>query len=494
MRSLVLLGLLCLSPGLLAADAPRRPRREIGLDEAVALALERNLRLAAERINPKRAATVIVERMAIFDPTAYGDLSGGKQQQQSSTTLSGSRQESASGMLGIATLFPPGTLVDLSLGAGRESNDFPFARINPAYSEEWGLRLTQPLLRGFGVRVNTAGIATARNERHIAQAELRDVALATVADVKKTYWQLVLTIRDRGLLQRSLERARNLQRDVQTRVEAKVLGARDPSVAQADAGVAVRQEEIVVAEDAIRDTEEALKVITDLAADPEVWRVALIPTTEPPTTVPTLDAEQAVETALTRRPDYQQAKLLIENQDIVLYVRRNELLPRVDLTVSAGHTGLGSSWRDADHSLGTLDYYRWGVGVVLEYPLGNRAARSRHRRAALERRQAKLNLRALERQIHLEVRNAVRQVATTVERLRAADVSVRAEQKRVSAEQDSKDVGKATIQDVLDAQADLAEAERRRLRALIGLNRSLVDVERLSGTLLETSNVSFEED
>ena len=343
--------------------------------------------------------------------------------------------------------------------------------------------------------MNTAGIATAKNERRIAQATLRNAALETLASVRKTYWVLVFAIRDRALIQRSLDRALNLQRDIQARVDAKVLGERDPAVAQAKAEVAVRQEEIVAANQSIRDAEDSLKVITDIAADPNVWKIGLTPTTNPSPNVPALNPDQAVATAIANRPDYRQAKLLIDNQDIVLTVRRNELLPKLNLSAGVGTSGLGGSWNRAEHELGTMDYYNWTFGLSLEYPLGNRSARARFRRARLEHDQAFINLKALERQIQLEVRNAVRAIATNVERLRATNVSIDAEQERLRAEEIRyKEARVGTIQDVLDAQAALAEAERRGLRALIDLNRSVVDVERLQGTLLDRANVKWEDE
>jgi len=487
------------APGAGAGEAPKRAERQTDLEEVVKLALERNLRLAAERINPERADTVIVEETAIFDPTAYGELSRSKIKDQPTSGFAASRRQQGAGMLGVAKLFPLGTAVDAHFGATKNWSNFAFPGvvvIDPAYEEEWGLTLKQPLLRGFGVRVNTAGIATARIERRVAQAELRDVALQTVLDAKRTYWELVFAIGNRGLLQSSLERAQSLRNVViQAKIDARVLGPRDPHVLQADAEIAVRHEAIVIAEDMIRNAEESLKVITDLAADPAVWNVALVPTTQPPADLPPLDAERAVQTALKRRPDYKQAELAIEAQDIALFVRRNQVLPKVDLMAGGGHTGLGGNWNAADHSLGTLDYYNWMLGISIEYPLGNRAAHARLRRTRLERQRATISLSALERQIQLEVRNAVRKVTTNAESRRAAEVSVRAEQERVRTEEIRfKEAGVGTSQDVLDAQSDLARAEIRSLRALLNLSEALDALERIQGTLLDAANVTFEEE
>lgn len=499
MRRLARWALCALVPLCRFAHAGEQPaaagERRISLHEAVLLALEHNLTLAAQKLNPKMADAVIVEQMAIFDPTAYAQLTETRGKEQSRSDLFGEFQKTREASVGLTKLFPLGTTADFHLGASREWNNYPFVSVNPSYAQEWGLSLTQPLLRGFGVRVNTAGIATARNGRLIAQAQLRDAALQTVADTMKAYWELAFAIRNRQLLERSLERAQNLLKEVQARVEAGVLGERDPSVAQARAEVTTRQEEIVVAEDAIRDADEILKVVTDLAADPDIWKTGLMPVSEPPTDIRCPSVEEAVETALKERPDYRATELAIKTHEIELLVRRNELLPKLDIVASGGHTGLGTSWSRADVSMGTLDYYNWSLGLTLEYPLWNRAAKGRCRRVGLQRQQAVINLRALERQVQLEVRGAVRQVATNMARLRAADASVRAEQERLRAEEIRfREARVGTGQDVLDAQAALAQAESRRLRALIDLNNAAVDAQRAIGTLLESANVVFEEE
>ncbi|MFW6161243.1 MAG: TolC family protein [Planctomycetota bacterium] len=476
--------------------APARPTRRLSLEEAIALALAHNLRLAAEKINPRRAQAVVVEREAIFDPVAYGELTREKLKEQQTDSIVSRRRQRAAGMMGVAKLLPPGTLVDVRAEASREwRSDTPVTILGPAYSEEWGISIAQPLLRGFGVRVNTAGIATAVNERRMAQAQLRTVALTTVADVCKGYWQLVFARRDRELLERSLERAVEFREVVEARVKARTIGARDPAVAQAKAEAATRREALVAAEQTIREAEDRLKVLTDLAADRSLWHAAIVPTAEPSDTAPRLEPDRAAETALAERPDYRQARLAIDNQEILLHVRRNELKPRLDLAVGYGNSGLGGSWHRAEHELGSLDYFEWVVGLTFEVPIGNRAARSRFRQTRLDRDQARLHLEALERQIQLEVRNAVRAVRVAAERLRAATLSIEAERERLRAEEIRfRDARIGTIQDVLDAQDNLADAERRALQALIDLNQAVVEAERRQGTLLEAHHVRWEED
>lgn len=478
-----------------APKVDKRPTEPLSLQRAMLLALRRNLRLAAAKLGPGRAATVVVEELAAFDPSAFTNFDRRKANLQVRSIIFGNREQNWNSKVGLRKPFRLGTTAEVFAGWEKDWDDSTFAAVNPAYSQEYGLALSQPLLRGFGIRVNTAAIATARNERRMVLAALRDVAIQTVAETTRTYWELVFAIGNRKFLLESLEQARNLQRDVTARVDARVLGARDPSVAQATAGVAIGEEAVVIAADAIHDTEDALKVLTDLVAEPALWYAAIVPTSLPPATAPPLDPEQSVQIALDKRPDYHQLKIAIENNDIDILVRHNELLPWLNLTVKATSIGLGAGWGVSGHDARSADFYDMSFGLALEYPLGNRAARARHRRAKLEREQTVLNQKALEQRIQFEVRQAVRQVATNLERLRTASVTVAAERERLRAENIRfKEARVGTTQDVLDAVAALANAQRRRLRALVDLNQSLVDVERFQGTLLEAHQLTLEDD
>ena len=105
-----------------------------------------------------------------------------------------------------------------------------------------------------------------------------------------------------------------------------------------------------------------------------------------------------------------------------------------------------------------------------------------------------MNVASLERKIQLEVRRAIRQVATDLERLRTSRLSVAAEQERLRAENIRfREARVGTLQDVLDAEAALAESQSRQLRAIIDLNQAIVDVDRSRGTLLDTYHVTIED-
>ena len=112
--------------------------------------------------------------------------------------------------------------------------------------------------------------------------------------------------------------------------------------------------------------------------------------------------------------------------------------------------------------------------------------------AALPAVMTVVNLRALERTIQFDVRGAVRRLRASAERLRTSKATVAAAGERERAESIRyQEARLGTLQDVLGAQARVANAQTTHLRALIDLNIARVDLERLTGTLVESASLAL---
>ena len=76
----------------------------------------------------------------------------------------------------------------------------PTSRIaNPRYESALQLTFTQPLLKNFGIEVNTTFIRQAQNTEEIARQQLLQTILNTVFAVQQGYWDLVFRIEDLGV-------------------------------------------------------------------------------------------------------------------------------------------------------------------------------------------------------------------------------------------------------------------------------------------------------
>ncbi|MGH7395054.1 MAG: TolC family protein, partial [Candidatus Methylomirabilales bacterium] len=244
-------------------------------------------------------------------------------------------------------------------------------------------------------------------------------------------------------------------------------------------------EEIITGEKAVRDGEDRLKRAMNFGLAPGEPEFTIQPTDKPAVLGGPVPLEGSLKDARERRPELLQAQEEVRNQERTYRFARNQLLPTLDLIGKVGTNGLGSTFNDdfdrgASGSFPTVE-----VGLLFEYPLGNRAARSEAERVRLLLEQARVSLRNVDQRVALEVREAVRQVRTTLERIEAtrrarelAAEQLRIEEKRLEA-------GVSTTFQVLEFQDDLTRAEANEIRASTDYRKALAAIDRVTATSLE---------
>ena len=87
------------------------------------------------------------------------------------------------------------------------------------------------------------------------------------------------------------------------------------------------------------------------------------------------------------------------------------------------------------------DFYNYGAGLVLSYPLGNRSAYSTYNKRQLEARNAQASLQSVRQQIIVGVREAVRRVHTDFKRIETTRSARIMAEKQLQAEQERLKVG-----------------------------------------------------
>jgi outer membrane protein TolC len=111
--------------------------------------------------------------------------------------------------------------------------------------------------------------------------------------------------------------------------------------------------------------------------------------------------------------------------------------------------------------------------------------------AKIESAKSLTSLKNLETTIINEVKQAIRDVDTFKELIRATQASLKSAQERYAAEQKKYDVGLSTIFDLLQYQSDLTTAESNYAQALSRYNQSLSNLAKVKGTLLEENDLTL---
>jgi outer membrane protein TolC len=102
-----------------------------------------------------------------------------------------------------------------------------------------------------------------------------------------------------------------------------------------------------------------------------------------------------------------------------------------------------------------------------------------------------LELKNLEKQVFLEVRNAVRDVETNFKRVQAYHVSRELAERRLEAEVKKLNVGLTTNYFVLQYQEELARERSLELNSLVSYNLAKARLEKSLGTSLEKRNIKI---
>ena len=495
-----------------AEQADSRPGVKLSLDMCIYRMLQGNYDIAIERLDPQKALHGIVIEKAAFDPRVTGEVGASQSRipsrsqiqfgESGATEIEASNSKSVQMTAGLHKKVMTGADLGLSLSARKSDDIVGDTAMNPYYSTDLSLSFTQPLLRDGWWAFNHSNIRIAYNTRSSSVWSFKQSVIGHLFSVQEAYWNLVRAIKNLKVSQDSLHRAKRLYENNRIKVRAGTIP--EIEMLQALAEVASQREGVIRGKRSVRDSEDVLKELMNMCGDDgRMSDVRIIPTSLPTFEPVALDLGGCLGLARLHRPEYYMTELELRSERLRLLRNRNQMLPSLDLTGGFTWVGRGSSYHASLRQMDggnkkpyPLDtkLYRTSVSLQLEYPLGNRAAKSRYLRSRLDVNRRRLERGRSDLRIQREVRDAVRAVQTNIERVKANSVATELQRERLRAEEKKLSVGKSTSFDVLQAQEDLAVAERQEVQSIVDYRISLVSLEQAKGTLLEAANVYVGED
>ena len=474
---------------------------ELTLDDAVERALERNLELAVERLNPQTFDLSLARLQAVYRPTVSSTIGQQSRINPPTSTLNGGTvvdNDTTTYNAGISQAIPHfGGNFNFQFNNNKQVSSNLFNNYNPAFNSNFSATYTQPLLRGLTIDNNRQQLRVTAINRDISETQLKGTVATTLANVRNAYWELLYAGQAVEVARGSLTLAEKLVEDNRARVEVGTMAPLD--VVQADAEAATRRQAVTTAEATLRTAELTLKRLIVNGTDDPLWRASITPVDRATFRNEALDVETAVRKALSERSDIEVARKTVQSNDITLKYSHNQTLPALDANLQYGAVGLGGTqyqrsgsgvtsvitgtvpggYGDAWRTLTGRDFPNWNASVTLSYPIGQSAQDASYARARIQRNQAAAQLRALELSIATEVTNAALQVESNLKRYEAATAARELAETRLNAEQSRFEVGLSTNFFVVQAQRDLATQQNSELRALLDYRRSLVDFERV---------------
>jgi outer membrane protein TolC len=484
---------------------PLQERREsVALSDAVLQALERNLDISVSRKTKESRISDIVAEQAKFDPTLSLNGQYNRQVSPLNRPVFGGTNQNLNQILtfdqrshsltaDVTQNLLTGANYDLNYSPSRTNVNQNVATgflFNPAYSGGLVFTFTQPLLRNFGTDVNRTFIQVAQNNARVEEQVFLDRVLTVIATVEQSFWELVFVNENLKVADSAFKAAQELLASNRAKAKAGIMSIVD--VLQAEAAVASRIEQVLVAEKAIRDQEDQFRRLLNPAEEELRQDLHLTPLDKPSQTLDAISPEETIEVALERRPEILHAKKNIETADANIKFAKNQVLPNLSFQGTSGLAGLGGSAGDMVNKNFGGDFYNYGAGLVFSYQLGNRSAISQYNKRQLEGMNAKASLASVRQQVIVNVREAVRRVQTDFKRIETTRSARIMSEKQLQAERERLNVGLSTTRFVLDFQRDLATSQGNELRAIVDYNKSLSNLARNKATTLDRYSIQLQ--
>jgi len=459
------------------------------LEECRASALAHNLDLQVALVDPAIANERLSEQESAFEALFFLNATQAQTDTPTASRLTSAQQEFTSIEPGVRIPLRTGGSVEVSAPFTRIETNNQFSTLNPAYTSDLELTLSQPLLRNAGRFVSTSAILIASYNRQISEAQTKLRVLAQLASVDRAYWRLYQARQELRVRQEQYEIAMEQLASARRRVEAG--DAPEIEVTRAQAGVADRLEAIISAENQVLVRQRELKRLINMPGL-DVDSPQAIETATPPDPVRfQLDQRELSERAVRERMEMLELELSLLVDAANIQVAENALLPVLDATVAYTINGLGPTEGDALDTLAENDFEDWSLGLRAEAPLGNGAARARLRQALLTRLQ-RLSSRTLREQtIRQEVADAVDAIDATWQRILAARQSVVLNRRALEGERRQFRAGESTSTDVLNAASRLGDAQLGEIRALVDYQIAQIDLAAATGSLLGAARVRW---
>jgi outer membrane protein TolC len=222
----------------------------------VKFALDRNLDIAVQRLNPQINDIAVLSVKSVYNPTLTSTVGP-----QSSTILPSSQTQLGVGGAAVTETmtFNGGIAQSLPWGGGnfsaalnnfRRSSTSNNSLFNPLFQSAWSFAYNQPILRNFSIDSTRQQLAVTKLNRDFSDVQLRATITNTLSNVRNAYWDYVFAVQSVDVAQKSVDLAMKLVQDNQTRVEVGTMAPID--VVQAQSQAATARQNLAAAQQTMR--------------------------------------------------------------------------------------------------------------------------------------------------------------------------------------------------------------------------------------------------
>ena len=477
------------------------------------LVLKNSTDIHLTRLDVMTAADSVLAAKSPFDPAySLGWQTRARRSPQYTQTSGAETLSTLNGeaTAGLTQALTTGQTVGVNFYSARYSTNSSFNYFNPSIASGLSINITQPLLYNRNnIQARTA-LQIARTQLVIStnQTEMRIAAF--IDQAAQQYWDAVQARDSIRVAQLAVDLAQKSYDRDKMALDLGALSKLD--IFQSQSQVAQRKVELIRAQYFYRESLDGLRRLIGADLIPATRNIEIV-LEDDPSSLPVSSiqpVEDAVKSALERRPELKVARERFTIDEMNAKVARNSMLPRFDLGLQAGGNGLGGNQIPISGPLGgpttfvpgglgnslsqmlrfQSPYY--GFNIQATIPVRSSQAEASLADALVSRARDQYTRRQIEQQVIQEVKRAISELDMANAQIEAARIARDLAQKNVEAQQQRYEIGGITPFELLDAQTRLASVEGSLVSAYASYQKSLVAYKRATWTLLDGLGVIVE--
>lgn len=481
----------------------------LSLRDAVVLTLENNSLVRVQETQVESSKFSLLEAHSPFDPVVSSSYNITDSIAPAVSLLQGTgglnvnvKTTNQFAQFNYAQLFETGTNVQAGVTSSNYFSNNAFTFLNPYITSALVFQVNQPLLRNGWRFANQAQLTIARRNLQQSRSGFEAEVSNSILQAVSQYWAVVEARGSLEVAKSSMDAAEATYKRDKRALE---LGALPPlDIYRSESQVAQRRVQVIQSEYALKQAENALRLTIGADQDPlfEALDLDLTEKAEPEGELRTIDTATALQSALTKRPEFDVTRAALANDETRIRLAHNHLLPELDLFGYYATNGVGGTQftiagqkmtSSSFSQLFEFGYPTYQAQLSLTLPIRNRAAKAEMGSALVSRRNDLYNQRLLREQIMLDVSNAVHQLEQAKLSIAAGKEALDLANKTVASEQRKYELGSGTIFLVLEAQTELAAAQQTLLQAEVGYQLGLAAVDHATGEMLDPYHVQIAE-
>jgi outer membrane protein len=504
--------------------------RGLSLKQAIYIGLSNNPNVKVAELDPLASEEAVEVANAAFDPalTSEDDIIKSVVPVTSPFQVVGSRAFTNKlydwdfGLNKVSAV-TNGTL-GITFNNERSFSNSTFAAINPAYTPQLALSVSQPLLRNFGWNFATINVRIAESSQKASQWNMEQTIEDFVLRIGTDYWNVVEAEENLQVAEYALRLNSDLVR--QNRISLQVGTLAPIDLQEALSAEATSAANVYTAQATQRAARATLR--QDVMMNPSFTFVPqeIEPTDRPnPAREANPNEEVALETAIEYRPSLEAMREAIRGALMQVKFSENQTLPQLNLGAQFGLNAVagttpcirnfsgftngncaatpliprsgtklpfGGIYGDALNRLFGTSFYNYAAVLNFEYPIDNAAARSVLAQTRVQYESLRMQYRASISTAVVSVQTALANLSADHKRVQATREATYYAAQSLHDEEIRFKVGMATTHDLLQFQEQLISAQGNQVQAEVDLEDARLSLEHEQGTLLRAFQINFQ--